>query len=156
MSNLYHLTARIHEFLPQVKAKYNLKFDVESDYYWFMVERDWSDDYLDQPTPSPDFEIQPKNFLGRDWFDDETDCQVYTSAGIHDNYYIYIPAIEATQIREILVGLQSVLGIKADQFEKKNLCLTHNQNGRLILPLIDREPETVLQELVEVLENLLK
>lgn len=155
MSNLqqqYLYCQKIHQKLPEVKAKYGLKFEVESDYY-----------------VAEDNKIYQNYMLP---FNGETgDAEI--------NFY---PAIQAPQIRQILVGLQEVLDsfnqifigkecIYNITFADKTATLTIDDrwlrpyikqaNPYLTLkdyglPLFDTNPETVLQELDQILENLLK
>lgn len=93
---------------------------------------------------------------GRFYYSDEDHIFYYNFDFPEKKLKNCIRKLESDQIRQILVGLQHLLGIKADKFEKKNLCLVHDKNGNLILPLFDREPKTVLQELVEILEKKLR
>lgn len=129
MSNLYTTTAKIHELLPKINQKFGLKVEVIGN-------------WQNHPQKGLFLATEKMEVMGKEnWQKFLDECCL---------------AIQAPQIRQILVSLQDVLGIKADKFEKKNLCLTHDLNGRLILPLFDQDPETVLTELVEILENLLK
>lgn len=164
MSNLYPLRARIHELLPQINQKYGLEIEVESDFYWY-VETSYFEGVHKRP--------------GCFYKDDGFYERVFDAA---------IDDIQAPQIRQILVGLQEVLGenpelhskrldnysefleafkndtpIEAKYTELKNEAIPEFQAEVLcqkwldgITPLFDREPEPVLQELVEVLEHLLK
>ena len=61
-------------------------------------------------------------------------------------------AIQAPQIRAILLAFQNKLGIKVNKFERENLSFIHDKEGQLILPLIESEPERVLTELLEILK----
>ena len=65
----------------------------------------------------------------------------------------YYPIIEAPQIRQILVALQDIISDSNKTDFSYEYC--ESWLGGLN-PLIDREPKTVLQELVELLEILLK
>jgi hypothetical protein len=73
-----------------------------------------------------------------------------------------IPAIQAPQIRQILLAFKWQIGLEIYKFEKKYFCFAHcpgDESGRpvidrVILPLFDREPETVLSELLEILKAL--
>jgi hypothetical protein len=148
MSNLYTLTARTHELLPQVKAKYGLKFEVE-------------------PTAG--------------YITERGDIVYATMHGIKS-----APKIEEKQIRQILVGLQKVFeknpdydkryndfydiiddGISTSEdihnflelfqlpLESQAEALCQKWLGSLT-PMFDTNPTGVLEEMVEVLENLLK
>jgi hypothetical protein len=129
MSNSYNLTQKIHELLPKINQKFGLKVEVIGN-------------WQNHPQKGLFLATEKMEVMGKEnWQKFLDECCL---------------AIQAPQLRQILVSLQDVLGIKADKFEKKNLCLTHDLNGRLILPLFDQDPETVLTELVEILENLLK
>ena len=129
MSNSYNLTQKIHELLPKINQKFGLKVEVIGN-------------WQNHPQKGLFLATEKMEVMGKEnWQKFLDECCL---------------AIQAPQLRQILVSLQDVLGIKADKFEKKNLCLTHDLNGRLILPLFDQDPETVLTELVEILQNLLK
>lgn len=168
MPNLYTLTARIHKLLPQVNQKYGLEIEVESDFAWF--------------SKNGVYKIHHKQY----------GLLVLVN---HENVKLECLAIQATQIRQILVGLQDVLGVNPEYIEecgkwreqreiinnikdfmreKDEFCKMYGIDAKLqtitksqaealcqkwldgLEPLFDREPETVLQELIEVLENLLK
>jgi hypothetical protein len=174
MSTLYELTKEIHELLPQVKAKYNLEFDIESDKYYYLAGVKYPE------------EIKYVGLCNKYDSTTEFDITIFGRSGLLDKIR-ELPFIEVPQIRQILVGLQEVLG-KMENYEQlkwKNenkqseikdgvvflIALNHlpktkaeslwqkwlkpdfKNNG---LSLFDREPETVLQELVDILKDLLK
>lgn len=168
MFNTHQLTAKIHQLLPQVCAKNNIKqIEVEFD---FVL--------------SPEGKKIPKWEIVKD----------ITIQNKQD----YIPAIEEPQIRQTLVGLQEVLGENPEYTEEQKhwerlmdgdpdedeesmlyegtdncpwcnieYC-TANKHPKTqaealcqrwldgLNPLFDREPLTVLQEWEELLLNLLK
>jgi len=97
----------------------------------------------------------------------ESDYFVSENGNKYHNYQIpftedgnsaipFIPAIQAPQIRQILLGLQNLLGLQIYEFEQNNLCFAEDGNGKVLQPLIDREPDQVLQELIEIIKELLK
>lgn len=144
MSNLYTTTARILELLPQVCAKYGLEFEVE---FYFV--------------------LSPEGKKIAKW-------EIVKDITIQ-NKQDYIPAIEEPQIRQILVGLFGVWEAtqknhqakaenpsfknRAEELERRWLCFRTDLVDSTYItypPLFDREPETVLTELITILENLLK
>lgn len=142
MSNLYTLTARIHELLPLINQKYGLEIEVKQEKK-FIIE----DGRI----------FDPKEII------DRIRGKILTRDGVY-------PAIQTPQIRQILLALKDVLGDRARWFFKnilggqdlerpfpntvsEALCQRWLEG---LNPLFDREPEFVLSELREVLENLLK
>ena len=177
MSNLYHITAKIHELLPQVIAKYGLmEFEIENH---FFVAKDGE---IRHGYQHP--------------FYDEKGREI-----------AYISAIQHLQIRQILFNLQGVLEENKESVKKLKQIYSTKYNHKSIeffeiiqeaksinslvdtledfnyheerklidellpksqaealcqkwlgglKPLFNRESKTVLQELVEILENLLK
>lgn len=165
MSNLYTLTQKIHEILPQINQKYGLDLNLSYENSYFICN-----------------DGDNKIFSYRDVFD-RIDAKIQTSKD-------FIPAIQTAQIRQILIGLKDVLGDNADYKEERYNWVKNRNDERFIAdnhkdcvfiidykidkiykksqaealcqrwldglePLFDREPEKVLQELVEILENLL-
>jgi hypothetical protein len=134
MQNTYPLQAHIRKLLPQVKAKYGLKFEVKFD---FVLSSEGK--------KIPKWEIVKNTTI--------------------QNKQDYIPEIAEKQIRQILVGLQDVLGGKTIPYESmygtmsmyndnnaENLCQKWLGN---LQPMFDTNPTRVLEELIELLENLL-
>jgi hypothetical protein len=182
MSNTYQLTKKIYELLPQVKDKYGLEFEIESDYWYHTPKK--------------------SDFKNRIFHYSEISNHFYNFETKHLKDY-FIPAIQEPQIRQILVVLSRVLGENPEKYSEQseaNFWLTeiekwletkktkvNNQEfflnkaiyqygvriGKLLVipdskaealcqkwlgglkPLFNRESKTVLQELVEILENLL-
>ena len=172
MSNLHHTTAKIHELLPQVKAKYGLKFEVESEYYYDTVSKDNPLRHKTEILLVWKMSLDRKQ-LGRKRF---------------------IPAIQFPQIRQILIGLQGVLGENLNYHSKrlenydeflqnfkqnkpitaeytliKNKSVPQSKSQDLddkwLRPaekdgkytgqsLFNREPETVLTELIQILQSI--
>jgi len=168
MSNLYQLTKKIHELLPQVIAKYGLmEFEIESDYWYHTPKK--------------------SDFKNRIFHYSEIPNHFYNFETKHLKDY-FIPAIQHLQIRQILFVLSRVLGENPELLKINNGAfgdcrLEYSDNHYLIVdycddireigyieyaealcqkwlgglkPLFNRESKTVLQELVEILENLLK
>ena len=187
MSNLYHITAKIHELLPQVIAKYGLmEFEIESDYWYHTPKK--------------------SDFKNRIFHYSEIPNHFYNFETKHLKDY-FIPAIQHLQIRQILFNLQGVLGENKESVKKLKQIYSTKYNHKSIeffeiiqeaksinslvdtledfnyheerklidellpksqaealcqkwlgglKPLFNRESKTVLQELVEILENLLK
>jgi hypothetical protein len=145
MSNTYPLHQTINELLPQLNQKYGLKIEIYSDYFLLP------------------FDSEPRIDGGGDKMEKE------------------IPAIQAPQIRQILFGLREVLGSNSNKtLQDEDYCgycgrdmITPepysesgnlddkwfrpiNKKGDYCKSLIDREPDTVLQELIEIIKELLK
>lgn len=213
MSNLYTLTKKIHELLPQVKAKYGLKFEVEFKKIPtnFLICK-----FCEHSAEKECFKINPTGFGFC------PNCKKEGDFIAKDFDYQYCFEIKEPQIRQILVGLQEILGenpiyksnsvntfIKREQNKKHttqkatnyeqieewfyfgfhdNVCCQDytcfklkeypflklapksqdealddkwlrpvEENGKYTgQSLFNREPVTVLHELVEILENLLE
>ncbi len=154
------LTQKIHELLLQVKAKYGLEFKVD------LLQ------YEEGCQAFSDICGQKENgkFI----------CVYCQRWGGQDREVPVALNKMPPQIRQILVGLQGVLGINPDFNHTTDFYYYSNsedvyelgfQEGQVKLklaqalcqrwldglePLFDREPETVLQELVKILEDLLK
>lgn len=160
MSNLYTLTAKIHEILPQINQKYGLAIKVESDYIIDHNSEIWH--------------------LKVD-LDGEHNGEPY--------------AIQAPQIRQILVGLKDVFENQKDPLaerfgnkmqekliayihdpeypltdNQKEICIAHiiQRKQQLysaealcqkwldsLTPMIDTNPTVVLEELITILEGLI-
>lgn len=151
MSNTYPLQARIHELLKEGNEKKKWKIEVESDYFI--------------------------NSNGEIWHTAEISLADFT-------FKIDTVAIQASQLRQILVGLKEVLGENPETARKQNERLFYRSNQKIIWldtfyiryreclvsqsealcqkwldglnPLFDTDPISVLTELGEILENLLK
>jgi hypothetical protein len=143
MSNTYTLHQTIHELLPQLNQKYGLKLEVESDTVIFMTDVveetkiNYNENYISD--------------TGSLMTLDRTGACIATT--ITDDWCF---KIQAPQIRQILLGLQNLLGLQIYEFEQNNLCFAEDGNGKVLQPLIDREPDQVLQELIEIIKELLK
>jgi hypothetical protein len=153
-SNQYQLTTQIHQNLPKVCKKYGLEeLEIESEFYYTGEGENYFYYNFDYPKE------KLKN------------C---------------IPKPQSPQIRQILIHLQEVLGenpehIKCDlklgkpSYDLDDMVKSYNEGfsaGRNqiktraealcqkwlvgLTPLFDTNPEQVLTELNEVLENLLK
>lgn len=144
MSKIYSLTQKIHSLIPQINQKYGLEIKIksESNYYY---------DTIAKGNPiTHQIEIVYLRCISLD--------------RIQLGRKRFISQIQASQIRQILVVLERILAkpyIECDHriiYEGKiitaDLLCQKWLDG--INPLTELEPETVLQELVEVLENLLK
>jgi hypothetical protein len=144
MSNLYQLTVELHQLIQEKAKKYGLKLEIGAKFFIDLdlekrnlqarIERCKEDGTIENALYVENQKLRIENYrLNPDYFEQ---------------------GITADQIRQILVAFQNQLGIKVDKFEKKNLSFKHNEEGQLILPLFDREPEKVLTELLEILKNL--
>ena len=194
MDNLYTLTKKIHELLPQVKAKYGLKFEVEFKKIPtnFLICK-----FCEHSAEKECFKI---NLTG---FGFCPNCKKEGDFIAKDFDYQYCFEIKEPQIRQILVGLSEVLGENPEYIaecikwrnqrekidniqkwmrEKDEFCKMYQLDAKIeSLPksqdealddkwlrpveengkytgqsLFNREPVTVLHELVEILENLLE
>ena len=151
MDSNFLLQATIHELLPQVKAKHGLKFQVKGDKFLYYQKTAFSKD----------------NSKDDRWVYSQDDVFYLSDFHFEPNYKP-IPYIEnAKQLRQILVGLSEVLG--KTKHEYKPILITKAQalddswfrsvekdSKYTGLCLFNCQPETVLQELIEILENLLK
>jgi len=157
MSNLYKLTKEIHELLPQVKAKYGLEFEVKAEK---CIYCDKQNEYQEEKTEAL--------LEAPQWFIDGS-----------------LAKLEEKQLRQILVALKGVLGENPEflslEYKIENL-IDESGEGRIsrlfsrrlggtkyfkaetfcqnwldgLDPLFDREPETVLTELRDLLKSLIK
>lgn len=141
MSNLYNLTKSIHNEVERINPKLGLEIEIESDY--FLI----------------DYENGEIGKFGESEI--KIIAQKFESLGA--GKCEYIPAIQAPQIRQILVGLKEVLKteIKYDSMFGDMWITNPNTANNLcqkwldgLEPLFDREPENVLNELLEILKNI--
>jgi hypothetical protein len=152
MSKQYQLTKQIHEILPKVEKKCKVKIKIESD---FMID-----------------EFGCHHFCGG------------LTSQFKDQHWMTI-LIKAPQIRQILMALERVLGenpkflsleyqiesLVDDNGENRIARLLERQLGKTkymkaqalcqywldgLDPLFNQKPETVLKELLKILENLIK
>ena len=100
MSQIYNLTAKIHKLLPQVKAKYGLKFEVEFNELYLVS----------------------LNYEGVKFFPNLK----------QKLFGVELPAIQAPQIRQILVGLQEVLGENKESVKKLKQIYSTKYNHKSI------------------------
>lgn len=152
MSNLYNLTKQIYKLLPKINQKYGLKIEIESDFYLHNNPKADSYKQVFYKTNLPIYLETTKEQVIKKWMS---------------------PIIQALQIRQILVGLQDVLGenpefveaLKRNEMSHYSLWVPEAETQSEVFcqkwldglnPLFDREPETVLQELIDMLDNLLK
>ena len=127
MSQLYPLTKQINDLLPKVTETHQL--NIWSDLKYF---------------------INAKGLIFH-----KVDIESW-GGKLSD----YIPLIQAPQIRQILLALKDVLEDKiyTNPVNYNNIDNADDLCSKWLdglTPLIDSSPETVLSELVEVLENLL-
>ena len=157
MSNSYNLTQKIHELLPKINQKFGLKVEVIGN-------------WQNHPQKGLFLATEKMEVMGKEnWQKFLDECCL---------------AIQADQIRQILVGLQEVLTkktkfIKIDyqnaisaSFEGDEINIKTSKYDIILeseaetlykkwcyvfpTSLFDSEPEKVLTELVEILQNLLK
>jgi len=125
MSNLYNLTQQINKVIQEKAQKHGLEIEIGSN---FLLLNDGELQH----------EYQYKHFNNHNG-------QIVRP--------LCVLAIEAPQIRQILIVLEDVL----NQFPKpywvnsENLCQKWLDG---LHPLFDREPETVLAELLNILKSL--
>lgn len=137
MSNLYQLTAEIHKLVQEKAEKYGLTLQITGDRYF-------------------QFETNIK------------ESKIF--AGEAKEYVV----IQPPQIRQILVAFEKVLGENPEYKEYLLDCQDYDEDSIIreyapcqsqaqalcqhwldgLEPLFDREPETVLTELLEVLKSL--
>jgi hypothetical protein len=133
MSNIYNLTATIHTLAQEKAKKHGLELEIESDFFW------------------------------------ETENNtIFIPNDIQDNQGYLCSVIEVPQIRQILLAFKDILGdnpeyTKYSKSAQFHYFLTLQKNYAEALchkwldglnPLFAREPETVLQELIQILKNL--
>lgn len=133
----YELTKQIHKLLPQIGKEIEVK---NSEWYFTELFKNNKIEKITYGHKHPDvyYEVIVKSNVKS--FDISKD----------------LPAIQAPQIRQILVALQEVLGLGYTQPHKTKAQALCQRWLDGLHPLFHREPETVLQELVEVLEKVLE
>jgi len=165
MSSLYTTTARIHELLPQINQKYGLKIEVTGAYvitfndeilhkYQIPFDEKGHCELIDFEIAIQAPQIRQilfglKEVLGED---ENNPFNSYIHNGQSFNTLIssaknYGSPFSAKELDEFKAF--------SDKFESKAEAICQKWLDGLN-PLFDREPETVLQELVEILQNLLK
>lgn len=156
MSKLYELTAKIHKILPKLEKKCRVEIKIKTEYYI-----------------NESGKLAHIYSLPFDAFDGDRE------------QFDYYPAIQAPQIRQILVDLEGVLKenpefltlekkienlvddqreARVTRFLEKELAKTKYTLAEALCqkwldglnPLFNRKPEMVLKELLEVLKNLIK
>jgi hypothetical protein len=137
MSNLYNLTQQIHILAQEKAKKHGLELVIEGN--WFLHPR--TGPFLSTEKMEP---LQPK-----DWQEFMDECLL---------------AIQADQIRQILVVFKDVLGktqklsltpkSRVKALDDKWLGASEDEQGNYQLPLFTQEPETVLTELLEILKSI--
>lgn len=133
MSGIYQPTKEIHLLIPKINQKYDLEIEIKNEKYIYINNN------ILLPVDQNTGELQ------------KLDAPYY-------------PIIQASQIRQILVVLERILAKPYIECDHRRIYEGNIITADLLCqkwldglnPLIDLEPETVLQELVEVLENLLK
>jgi hypothetical protein len=100
----YEQTFQIHKFLDIVKAIHSLNFNIEGDKFWAY-----------------------RNTSG----------ELYLSSNaeiVNNKYYVTLPAIEESQIRQILVGLEGVLGSNPEwvEMERERRSFMNHRLGNLL------------------------
>jgi len=152
MSNLYKLTQNLHKIIQEKAKKYGLELVIKSDkiIYW--------DNFPEKPS---DYHIGDSSMLvnAPDWFLKKA-----------------VLLIQADQIRQILWVFRDVLGENPEwtrvekfySYELCDQCGNADENTKIksqaealchkwldgLEPLFDREPETVLTELIQILESI--
>jgi hypothetical protein len=124
--DLYTLTKNLHTLIQEKAKKHGLEVEIESDYIFFNAQR----------SEKPNWQIGI--YIGGEM----TRQPVF--------------AIQAPQIRAILLAFEEVLGsipFAPLRLNTKAKALCSKWLDGLI-PLIDREPETVLTELLEILKSI--
>ena len=172
MSNTYQLTKKIYELLPQVTAKYGLmEFEIESDYWYHTPKKsDFKNRIFHYSEISNHFYNFETKHL-KDYFIPAIQhLQIrqilFNLQGVLGENPEYTHYFNATN-RMIAIAVINEL---EEQYKYMNGygqamidILPKSQAEALcqkwlggLKPLFNRESKTVLQELVEILENLLK
>ena len=159
MSNLYNLTQQLHQTIKEKAEKHGLELVIESDYIWFYQNL--------------------KSKTGEDLSGYYCEC---FNANDTDHPGDFISAIQAPQIRQILLAFKEVLGENPILTENRNLYEKYGSKFNFVEfsvfkeitnyivefqaeaigqkwldglePMIDRELEQVLTELLEILKTL--
>jgi hypothetical protein len=162
MSKRYELTKQIHELLTQIKTKYGLDIEIKGEYiYQEMLTKDKAIDCVYLQHLHPDFFSR---------------LVVEGELNSWDSYKI-LPVIKDQQIRQILFALKDILDDIANtknRFQREGISGTmrviefgFGRQPELkaealcekwldgLNPLIESEPEKVLEELKETLTKLL-
>jgi len=156
MSNLYNLTKTLHTLAQQKAKKHGLELRIKGSFIW----------HYEHFPPSKNL-TAPTGYFGKFYNDLEVG---FTRS--KDDFL----AIEADQIRQILLVFKDVLGenpyfehgyrIGADDFETfaNGIAVGQSKESQAealcqkwlnsLTPMFDSNPEKVLQELISVLESL--
>ena len=146
MNKMYETTEKIHEVIDLINEKYSLEIDIISDnnnviYYTDIVVNttiNCSENYISDTGEL--MSLDSNNYIG---FTLAEDWQF---------------AIGEKQIKQILVGFKDLLG---DTKEYEDMIVAKSQAEVLchkwldgLNPMFESEPELVLTELLEMLENM--
>lgn len=156
MPQLYELNQKINDLLPKVAQRYGINIDIKSEYYIknngqiipvIDTSKDRAEDFYDS-----------YNKIVVCW-----GSETGVRAVVWDDQYnqkeqaLWIPSIQSQQIRQILNALEETMG-----FIPFNSPLTNTRSKALcrnwldgLTPLIDTNPDQVLEELLDELNQLL-
>jgi len=142
MSNtLYTLTKQINDLIPILNEKYGVKIEIDSEYCLIIPQRIKVDNYQIK------YNTENKVILKQYKKKNDVDVIITNMSALVEESFVN--AIQAPQIRQILIGLKEQLNEVLNMTEI--YCIKWLDG---LTPMFDTEPEKVLEELLEILKKL--
>jgi len=149
MSNLYNLTKTLHTLAQEKAKEHGLEIEIESDkiIYW--------DNFPEKPS---DYHIGDSSMLvnAPDWFLKKA-VLLIQEPQIRQILLTFFGVWEATDKDSIAKAQNPAFKNRAEELERRWLCFRTDLIDSTYItypPLINSEPETVLTELITILESI--